>query len=264
MTRARPRLGRIALAALWLAAIAGLLALAAWQIQRRSWKLALIARVEAGLHAAPVAPPAVARPDDAYRRIAMTGRFIPARDTFVQASTVRGPGFWVLTPFRTSAGPIVLVNRGYVPRAAAASPDPTAQRVTGLLRLTEPGGGFLRHNRPAADRWYSRDVSAIAARRGLASVAPFFVDADADPGAVAAADSTVAIDARGDDATAAGDGARRPVGGLTVVRFTNNHLVYAITWSILALITGFGFVRWIAPAHGPRRARPADAARPKS
>ncbi|MGX1359385.1 cytochrome oxidase assembly protein ShyY1 [Bradyrhizobium elkanii] len=32
-------------------------ALGVWQVERRSWKLALIERVEQRMHAAPVAPP---------------------------------------------------------------------------------------------------------------------------------------------------------------------------------------------------------------
>ena len=64
--------------------------------------------------------------------------------------------------------------------AARASPRGPVT-VTGLLRITEPGGGFLRRNDPAAGRWYSRDVAAIAAARGLETVAPYFIDADATP-----------------------------------------------------------------------------------
>ncbi len=81
--------------------------------------------------------------------------------------------------------------------------------MTGLLRLSEPGGGFLRRNLPAQERWYSRDVEAIAAHRRLAGVLPFFVDADA-------ASSTRA-------------GSPWPRGGLTVVRFRDSHLGYALT-----------------------------------
>jgi surfeit locus 1 family protein len=88
--------------------------------------------------------------------------------------------------------------------------------VTGLLRMPEPGGAFLRRNEPSADRWYSRDVEAIAAARKLGPVAPYFIDADRS-----AAD--------------AGDPAA-PVGGLTVIAFPNNHLIYAITWYTLALM----------------------------
>lgn len=210
----------------WIAAIAGLLALGTWQVHRRAWKLDLIARVDARIHAAPVTAPIEAGRDDAYRRIVATGTYLPGRDSFVQAVTDRGPGWWVLTPLRmTPGGRIVLVNRGYVPARTAAAPVDGETRVTGLLRLSEPGGGFLRRNDPAADRWFSRDVAAIAARRGLSPVANYFIDADAVAG-----------------------GQGTPIGGLTVIAFPNNHLVYAITWYGLAIMAAAGFAYWIVLA----------------
>ena len=64
-------------------------------------------------------------------------------------------------------------------------------------------------------------LEAIARARGLADVAPYFIDADAasDPGAW-------------------------PRGGLTVIRFPNSHLVYALTWFGMALLSlvGMGLV----------------------
>jgi surfeit locus 1 family protein len=50
-------------------------ALGVWQVERRTWKLALIDRVDQRIHAAPVpAPgpdawPAINRDDDEYRRV---------------------------------------------------------------------------------------------------------------------------------------------------------------------------------------------------
>ena len=98
-------------------------------------------------------------------RACLSGRFLHDRETLVQAVTELGSGYWVLTPLRTADGTLVLVNRGFVPpsardasRAAAAN-RPAQVTVTGLLRMTEPGGGFLRDNDPGANRWYSRDVA---------------------------------------------------------------------------------------------------------
>ena len=131
----------------------------------------------------------------------------------MQALTVDGPGFWVVTPLEMTGGKIVLVNRGFVPSERrepvmrGEGNPPGLVNVTGLLRISEPGGGFLRRNNPAGDRWYSRDVAAIASARGLSEVAPFFVDADAAP-----------------------NPGGWPRGGLTVISFPNNHLVYALTW----------------------------------
>ncbi|WP_375394253.1 SURF1 family protein [uncultured Sphingomonas sp.] len=227
MTRQAIARGLIAL--VWIVAIGGLLGLGTWQVHRRTWKLDLIARVDARIHAASVPAPPDATKDDAYRRVVATGAFLIGKDSFVQAVTDRGPGWWVMTPLRTTAGRTILVNRGYV-ADRHAPPVPGPIRVTGLLRLTEPGGGFLRRNDPTADHWYSRDVDAIAARRGLGRVAPYFIDAD-------------------DGHTGPG----QPVGGLTVIAFPNNHLVYAITWYTLAVMAAVGFCYWIVL---DRRERP--------
>ena len=213
------RARRVGGAAVALTAIALLIGLGVWQVERLAWKRALIAQVERRLGAAPVAAPGpgswgAVDKDDAYTKVRLTGRYRIGHDAFVQALTVLGSGFWVLTPLDTTAGWAVLVNRGFLPgeaRRTLPAPTPGTVTVTGLLRVTEPGGGFLRHNDPGADRWYSRDVAAIAARQGLKGVAPYFIDADAD-----------------------GAGTGWPRGGLTMVRFSNNHLVYAITWFALA------------------------------
>jgi len=218
---------------------AALVALGVWQVERRAWKHALIAQIDARLHAAPVAPPGpVDWPRigsrDAYRRIVLNGRYLARSETFVKAVTERGGGYWALSPLLTDRGFVVLVNRGFVAQASAPAPAGPVH-VTGLLRVTEPGGGFLRANDPAGDRWFSRDVAAIARARRLQSVAPYFIDADA-----------------------ASSQAGGPVGGLTVVAFTDNHLVYALTWFGLAALVaiGTGIV-----ARDERRVRGAAAAR---
>jgi len=222
------KVARIAIGTVWILAIAGLLALGTWQVQRRAWKLDLIARIDARLHAPPEPAPfgrAIGKQDE-YRRVAATGRFVFGKDALVQASTVRGPGWWVLSPLATERG-TVLVNRGYVADRKAPSPPSGKVTIVGLLRLTEPGGGFLRSNDPAAGRWYSRDVAAIARRNGIA-VEPYFIDAQAG------------VERPG-----------QPIGGLTVVTFTNNHLAYALTWYTLAIMTAAAFFFWVRP---PRRA----------
>jgi surfeit locus 1 family protein len=73
-------------------------------------------------------------------------------------------------------------------------------------------------------------VAAIARARGLSDVAPYFIDLDAGavPGGL-------------------------PEGGLTVIAFPNNHLVYAITWLMLALMLAGNAVR-IAMEEWPRGA----------
>lgn len=224
---------RFAAATALLLTLAALLSLGAWQLERRTWKHALIAQVERRLAAAPVPAPGPAQwrdlgPDDAYRRIVARGRLRLDRQVFVQALTRIGPGFWAMAPLETDRGFTVLVNRGFVPAdgKALSGGDNRIVTVSGLLRQTEPAGGFLRANRPAEDRWYSRDVEAIARRHALAGVAPYFIDEADVPGR------------------------RWPRGGLTVTHFPDNHLQYALTWFAMAtLLSGAGL--WI----GLRRRR---------
>ena len=124
---------------------------------------------------------------------------------------------------RREDGTTVLVNRGFVPAdrrdrtARAEGETPGTTGITGLLRISEPVGAFLRSNDPPGDRWFSRDVAAIAAAQQLTDVAPYFIDADATP-----------------------NPGGLPIGGLTVVSFRNSHLVYALTWFALAAMSAGG------------------------
>ncbi|HEX7640899.1 MAG TPA: SURF1 family protein [Burkholderiaceae bacterium] len=216
----------LALLVLLFAALLLFIGLGTWQVYRLQWKRALIERVDSRVHATAVPAPArsewagVNAAADEYRHVSVSGVFLDDQAVRVQAATALGAGFWVLTPLRQADGSIVLVNRGFVEaeqQVPPGSPHGQSVKLDGLLRMTEPGGGFLRHNDPAAGRWYSRDVQAIAQQQKLADVAPYFVDADA----VQNADKSA------------------PVGGLTVIAFHNNHLVYAFTWYALALMSAF-------------------------
>jgi surfeit locus 1 family protein len=251
--RPRSRALRVSLAFAAGLMFAGFFALGTWQLFRLQWKLTLIERVEQRVHAAPVEAPGAAQwpqlsaEADDYRRVKLSGFYLRGLDTQVLASLDRGIGYWVLTPLCRDDGSIVLVNRGFIragsggwaPRPAPpmAAADPCAKggesvTVTGLMRLSE-ASGRLRQNEPARNYWYTRDVQAIARARGLPSAAPYFVDADA--GVV-------------------GDG--EPLGGLTVVSFPNNHLVYAVTWYALALMIA-GAAAWVV--RDGRRSQTAEA-----
>jgi surfeit locus 1 family protein len=236
--QARPR-SLAALAACALLLFAGFVSLGTWQVQRLQWKRGLIERVTQRVNAPPVDAPGPERwagvsvEGDEYRHVRVKGVFLHALSARVQAVTELGSGYWLLTPLRAEDGSVVLVNRGFIaPDAKSVGGEDKTVALTGLLRITEPGGGFLRRNDPGADRWYSRDVAAIAASRGLTQVAPYFVDADrasSEPGG--------------------------PIGGLTVITFHNSHLVYALTWYALALMV-LGASVWVV--RHERRARRAD------
>lgn len=247
--------------ALWVAlllgglfAFAGLVSLGLWQMNRLTWKTELIERIEQRQKAEPVAAPgpadweALNAVNAEYRRVLVRGTFAHDLETQVQATTALGSGYWVLTPLRTEEGYWVIVNRGFVPpdkreRAQRGPAEPTGtQAVSGLLRISEPTGRMLQKNDPAAGRWYSRDVAAIAAARGLGSgeragaVAPYFVDV--------AAKNDAPLD--------------WPRPGLTVLHFSNSHLMYALTWFALAAMTAAALIYAMALEHRAQQRRAAQ------
>lgn len=210
-------------------ALAVLIGLGAWQLERLAWKQDLIAKVEARIHEEPAAAPEeeewpdVEFEDDEYRRVTATGRFRHDLEVQVYALVDRtpegegGPGYWVITPLVNAEGASILINRGFVPLERR---DPATRRegqvegpvsVTGLLRLPEEAGLFTPSNDPAKEAWFTRDPFLIGEAKGLLRVAPFLIDADATP-----------------------NPGGLPLGGLTRVSFPNRHLEYALTWFGLA------------------------------
>jgi surfeit locus 1 family protein len=145
----------------------------------------------------------------------------PRGDVSAGAAAARPQSAANGAPAAATGGPRSATNGAVdpAPRAADAREGPVT--VTGLLRLSEPNGAFLRSNAPTEHRWYSRDVEAISHAQHLTGTAPYFIDADADNGAGQARNQVPSPP---------------PVAGLTVVHFRNSHLQYAITWFTLALM----------------------------
>jgi surfeit locus 1 family protein len=216
----RPYPGLTIACALLLALLCGL---GTWQLERLQWKLALIARVNSHMTAAPLTLDEIQRmtSDEAqYRRVTLTGRFDHAKEAYVFTTDAAGaPVYHVLTPLITDDGRTLMVDRGAVPAEKLAPRTRTAgnvegpARVTGVWRVPDPPGPFTPRPDPGKRIWYARDLAAIAAADHLALSAPVVIEADAvpNPGGL-------------------------PVGGQTVVSFRNEHLSYAVTWYGLALV----------------------------
>lgn len=230
-----------------LIALAILLVLGIWQIERKTWKEELIARIVRQTRAEPVAPPAPDAWDparDEFRHVRVSGRFANDREALVHglaAGETPGralQGYYVITPLLRTDGGTVLINRGFVPTELKAQADrrdgliegPTT--VTGILRASEPRAMFVPEADPARGEWFNRDVAGIAAARGITDTAPYLIEVDAVPGQTT-----------------------WPRGGQLKVDLPNNHLQYAFTWFALAacLIGVFGVFAY-------RRLHDSDAA----
>lgn len=203
-----------------------LISLGFWQLDRLQWKLDLIARVNARLHAAPVSlddgGTPYWEPANDYKRVSLTGRFDNSKEVYVFGTDKEGsPVYHVIVPFRMNDGRVFLIDRGIVPKEKI---DPATRRVgqiesvthvVGVWRTPDAAGFFT----PAADLvhriFYAHDLAAIAKLDGIELIGPA-IEADAKPNA-----------------------GGWPRGGQTVVAFRNEHLQYAITWfGLAAVLTG--------------------------
>lgn len=231
-------------------ALAVLLGLGTWQIQRLQWKNDLIARVEARVK---LPPAPLTSPSDwagldlealEYRPFTVAGRFDHAAEIHVFTSlpdprgSRSGPGYWVMTPLDLEGGGQLWINRGFVPEALKSpdarnrEPSDAPVRLVGLLRRAEPGNAFTPEPDIAGNVWFIRDPIPMSAARGLAAAAPFFLDAlESPPGGV-------------------------PQAGETRMSFRNSHLEYALTWYGLALALIAVYLAYLRTAR--RRSEPEE------
>ncbi|ACE90040.1 SURF1 family protein [Rhizobium phaseoli] len=211
-----------------LIALAILISLGTWQVQRLHWKEGLLADIAARQVAAPVPladieAMAASGGDIEYRKVTATGRYINNKERHFFATWRGQTGFYVYTPLELVDGRFLFVNRGFVPyenkepemRMQGQLTD--QQTVTGLARAKLPGkpSSLVPDNDVAKNIFYWKDLDVMAESVGLEKgrVIPFFVDADSTP-----------------------NPAGLPIGGVTQVDLPNDHLQYAFTWYGLAAV----------------------------
>lgn len=202
-------------------ALAILLALGTWQLQRLRWKEDLLAKI-AALQAAPAKPAGpvlhgVDQGADAdFTRVKVICPGL-AKAPFVELYSVRegDAGSRLISACRLDGERSILVDRGFVLDTVSARPpvdaaDVTPIEVVGVLRKPEPGNSFTPPNTP--QRWYTRDVAAMAAALKAPRPAPLFLMAE----------------------TATNPDWKALVPAPIPAVISNRHLEYALTWYGLA------------------------------
>ena len=244
---ARGRRSLLWLSIATLAALATLVGLGTWQLERKAWKEALIGQIRVRSQAEPIVLDAAtllhaAGEDIEYTPVRARGRLQHAASRLYYAPEASGPGYHVYTPLVTPSGQILMVNRGFIPEAQKAKvlappqvdPEQIAgapQRATadlveivGLARKPASRGWFTPDNDPARNLWYWRDLKGMVASlpdaTGGARYIPFFIEAVAQS------------DGRDVGLARPRDGEPRP--GVTRMELPNRHLEYALTWYGLA------------------------------
>ena len=202
-----------------------LVGLGVWQIQRLTWKEAMIADINTRIAADPVPLPQSPDPEmDNYLPVSVTGTF---RADFLKVLVSKkqiGAGYRIITPL-VLEDRIILVDRGFVPEAEAPEPGGAAiqvlQTIVGNLQWPRETDGFTPDPDTDENIWFARDVPAMAEALGT---------------------EPILVVQR--EATELGS----PISPMPVDTgaIPNDHLQYAITWFSLAAIWSamtFFFVR---------------------
>ena len=201
-------------------ALAVLVTLGTWQVQRLAWKLDLIERIEAGLGAEPLNLPATEAAIQAldHRPVTTSGtlRFDLA---IAKGSQQKGgiPGARLIVPLERDDGIPILVDLGWIPEPVADHLGQTpaaAETVTGTLYLDHPEAKppFRPANEPEFRRWFWSDTTALRDWTGMPDLAA----------------ATLVRSPDGIERTP-------PIADPPAMTLSNDHLGYALTWYGLAL-----------------------------
>jgi surfeit locus 1 family protein len=220
----------------WIAfsiALAILLSLGTWQVERLAWKERLLADMAERRVAPPVGladiETMVAKGEDIeYRPVTVSGVFANNKERHFFATWRGHTGYYVYTPLMLADGRFLFVNRGFVP-FEAKEPEMRKQgqltgeqSVTGLARarLAEKPSSIVPDNDLSKNIFYWKDLDVMASSTGIPAdkLVPFFIDA-------------------GDALNPKG----LPIGAVTQFDLPNNHLQYAVTWyGLAAALVGVG------------------------
>ncbi|WP_375280332.1 SURF1 family protein [Pseudooctadecabacter sp.] len=192
--------------------IAILLYLMVWQLNRLDWKEGVIAEIETRLAADPVPLPATVTAEaDNYRTVIMQGSATGEEIRFLDSGTAAGTGHHIISAFETREGRRVMLDQGLleINDAAAQAADPLTDTVTVQGNLIWPDD--VSEQAPEGDEWYARDVAAMAQALNTEPV-------------LVVLSAATAYDPR-----------LAPL-PLSTRNIKNDHLEYAITWGLLALV----------------------------
>ncbi len=155
--------------------------LGAWQVERMHWKEGLMAQVEKYKSANPVEfnIESYNAKNDLFKKVFMNGKFLHQNEMLLAAKYHDSDrdknelGFHILTPFITTEGVIVFINRGWVPekyKTKESRPDSLYEgnietTIEGIVRENHgKAPWFMPQNVPDKDIWFWIDIPGMTKR----------------------------------------------------------------------------------------------------
>lgn len=226
-------------------AVAVLLYLGIWQIERLQWKEELMQQYEAAKLQPPMQFESIGHnelPNKMYQKVIARGEFIHQHEVHLGGQRWFGKtGYHILTPLKLAGSEenYVLVNRGWIPfelkeQEKRTTPLPEGiVEIQGVIRFPKEPRFFTPENHPEKNFWFSTDLKAMQQFTGL-PLMPAIIEQTAE---------SPDID-------------RFPIPSTGERVFRNDHLGYAITWFSLAIAAMVIF--YLRIVRGETKTKPQD------
>ncbi len=141
-----------------------LVALGTWQIQRLTWKSAILDEIDTVIAGEPQILPRVISPSEQrYLPVTLDGTLDSGALYVLVSVKRRGPGWRVISPFTTTDGRRVLLDRGFIPteaKSAALASGPA--HVLGNMHWPDDRNSSTPENDVANNTWFARDIQQMS------------------------------------------------------------------------------------------------------
>ena len=189
-----------------------LLSLGVWQTKRLAWKESLLENINYNLSSEPLfLPNSVKKSEHNYKMVKVKGALEPRSIFILTPVKGSGAGFRVISPFKLVDGGKILLDRGVIKEKDKSLLKTSGQQslVTGYLSWPNETDYFTPEPNFSRNIWFSRDLEKMA---NFLETQPILV---------------VLTENRLDPSIRMQD----PTNGIP-----NNHLQYAITWFMMAIL----------------------------
>ena len=189
-----------------------LLSLGVWQTKRLAWKESLLENINYNLSSEPLfLPNSVKKSEHNYKMVKVKGALEPRSIFILTPVKGSGAGFRVISPFKLVDGGKILLDRGVIKEKDKSLLKTSGQQslVTGYLSWPNETDYFTPEPNFTRNIWFSRDLEKMA---NFLETQPILV---------------VLTENRLDPSIRMQD----PTNGIP-----NNHLQYAITWFMMAIL----------------------------
>ncbi len=208
-----------------------------WQVERLKWKENLLWQLEKYQDSKPVEFSILNHDpiNHLYKKVFLFGKFLHDEEILLAAKYFSAErekkeiGYHVVTPFLTSEGIVVLVNRGWIPEEMKDQETRKQSLIShnmeiplvGIIRKSSgKAPWFMPQNMPERNIWFWLDIPVIIdfleAKEDIKNLRPVLIQ---------------------QTNVTSYEGFEYPIPVSEEIKLKNDHMYYAITWFLIAFAT---------------------------